>query len=348
MASESTLAALPIRKAVVAGHTAMPETPSAEMQLAPRVLVHAEPMSEMQDEVLLNAGSIDRPRQLLADLPGLPEPKYQKMRQQALLGSCVVVTCIATCVSGTHVGVQLMADSVPAAVARVCLALVYIEAILALACLGGLMFGDPGEIKRTEQTCWPVPSEVAEKLHVQEMLTSLGENITVTVVRNQHPVVLTYCVRCLVWRDEEQRPTSTSLSDCHIKGCPQGRGFHHCSICQRCVVHFDHHCAFFGRCIAGRGCGGNMGYFKAIIAAGNLGAATCGGSILVGLSQTWWGYWIAIVVSTYFCMVWCCSLGWFIFHCARQYASALQDGSSALPIEEAADGNVVIGIPREV
>merc|ERR1712194_771580 len=110
--------------------------------------------------------------------------------------------------------------------------------------MGGLLFGNPGVVRRSETTCYPIPQEVETRLSKGLPYDSLG---------NMPGKDCSYCVRCLVWRPSHA---------------------HHCSTCQRCVHNFDHHCGVFGRCIAGQGLRGNMKYFKTLISIGMMGGAT--------------------------------------------------------------------------
>ena len=117
------------------------------------------------------------------------------------------------------------------------------------ACLAGLLWGDPGTIKRSTATCAPIPAAVLARLRAGEAAAEKnGQNVTGDDGR-------VYCVRCLVWRPP--------------------RGAHHCSTCQRCVADFDHHCGVFGRCIAGTWRSGNMPYFNVIILMAVAGFITC-------------------------------------------------------------------------
>ena len=113
------------------------------------------------------------------------------------------------------------------------------------------MWGDPGVVKRSEETCFPIPAEVADRLRRGLSLEQMGN-----VTEDGRP----YCIRCLLWRPGGLAGRST---------------VHHCGTCQRCVVDFDHHCGVFGRCIAGDGFAGNMGYFKTILSMAAAGAITC-------------------------------------------------------------------------
>jgi len=126
---------------------------------------------------------------------------------------------------------------------------------------------DPGVVRRSEGTCFPLPEAVANLLSQGESLQGL-QNIACDS--------RTFCVRCLVWR-------------------PDGSKAHHCRVCQRCVVDFDHHCVVFGRCIAGKGFwqrkymmprfigGGNMDYFCGLAAMGLAGPVTCIASVSAAL-----------------------------------------------------------------
>lgn len=203
-----------------------------------------------------------QPGRELVTLPPMPMPNFLAQRSQALLGCVVVLTAIAVCVSIVH-GFALWAagdEGLPADLWVRTVGLVYFEAALALCCLLGLMLGDPGVIGRSEESCFPQPPEVAERLAQGQPLSAL-RNIAGDDGR-------TFCVRCLVWR-----PSPEDVG-CRLPFLCCRAGSHHCAICQRCVRYFDHHCVVFGRCVAGRGFGGNMPYFVGIILTAYAGAGT--------------------------------------------------------------------------
>ena len=92
----------------------------------------------------------------------------------------------------------------------------------ALVALLGLMLSDPGVIRRSPQTCYPVPADVAERLRDGKPRPE----------RNVAEGDRSYCVRCLVWR------SSTHGACCLARGTTLHP--HHCSSCRRCVADFDH------------------------------------------------------------------------------------------------------------
>lgn len=163
-------------------------------------------------------------------LPPLPIPDYSTMRSEACYGNFLVLALIVFFVTPVHMGYTN--DTI------FYLYLIYAEAVIAIICLLGLMWGDPGTIKRTPETCFPLPAQVSAQL-------AHGKRLDAGRLGNIHEGGRTFCIRCLVWRPDDT--------------------VHHCRTCQRCVVDFDHHCGVFGRCIAGEGYAGNMGYFKTLI-----------------------------------------------------------------------------------
>ena len=182
----------------------------------------------------------------IRSLPALPARHIWTMRREAVVG-CSLVCLLVSLLVGLTQGVALAPDTAaPRPLFWTALALIYAEAAIAGLCLLGLMFGNPGEVKRSPQSCFPIPELVADRLSQGEPLDGLA---------NPSSNGRSYCVRCLVWRPDELHA-------------------HHCSTCNRCVRHFDHHCGVFGRCIAGDGFGGNMGYFKTIITMAGAGCVS--------------------------------------------------------------------------
>ena len=199
----------------------------------------------------------------LSDLPPLPKPNLSEMRSQALCGNLLVLSLI-TIFCGLTNAIALWGPSAHTGAAWwVVFVAIWGQTAIALVCLLAIMWADPGTVRRSEATCFPVPDAVAEKLRRGESLATIG-NIT----RDGR----TYCVRCLVWRP----------NDGGRSGGRAGSSLtHHCQTCNRCVTEFDHHCGVFGRCIAGK-CEfkGNMWAFRLILIMAASGAITCGAAVL--------------------------------------------------------------------
>jgi len=187
-------------------------------------------------------------------LPKLP-PRGEGYWAEPWGGICLVGVLCFVLVSATH-GVATAALDDPTNVEEIGDAIVLLRlvkpliwswAALATLSTAYIIFGAAGEIRRSPQTCYPIPYEVTEYLSGGRTQGSLTDN-----VRGQNGA--SYCVRCFVWREGgEERP-------------------HHCSICQRCYTGFDHHCGVFGRCIVNA----NMPCFVMNLVMLCAGLLTCG------------------------------------------------------------------------
>lgn len=161
---------------------------------------------------------------------GIPKRAASALaRFQVQVGSGIVLGISLMCVLTTHVG-ALGHGTIQGGRWWFFLLAIYLEAIVAVCCLLGILFGDPGVVKRTPENCLPLPEMVAERLHRGESLEGL-DNL-------QHEQLGSYCVRCCVWRRNPGKLARSYLpADCDASVCEQGP--HHCSTCARCVNHFD-------------------------------------------------------------------------------------------------------------
>jgi hypothetical protein len=168
---------------------------------------------------------------LVDALPQLPAPMRIKVGQ-ARCGSLCSIIMLAVILLPLQADGHLLTSGNPLTTDPRWICILYIEGLLIAACVLGILYADPCTIKRTPETCFPMPPLIAEKLRQ-------GETPPFDGVANIEEYGRVYCVRCLLWRPLQH---ATLL--------------HHCDICQRCVSSFDHHCVFFGRCIAGPGARG--------------------------------------------------------------------------------------------
>ena len=151
------------------------------------MLTAEEPYEEDASEVGLEIGELR-----LCDLPPFPRPDYASRNGQAASGIFVVVTIVGLLVALPHgVGatapraVPIFAAMDGPTIGFICL---YVEAFLAIVCLLGILFGDPGNLKRTHASCFPLPPTIADKLRAKQPLD---------YVENIHVNGQVFCVR---WR----------------------------------------------------------------------------------------------------------------------------------------------------
>jgi hypothetical protein len=211
----------------------------------------------------------------ISKLPPLPSPQFAARRQETRVGVTVVLGISLACIGVTH-GIALEAiggieKHSPAW--WTFLIMVYSEAGIALLCLLGLMWADPGVVKRSPENSFPIPIQCEAWIQAHIMIDGKPEAAEPPpehYIGSSDPSTPgdSYCVRCLVWRRFKH---STK--------------YFHCSVCQRCVAEFDHHCNVFGRCIAGTPCTGNYKFFTLIIIMGVVGNFTAMASVVWSLAQ---------------------------------------------------------------
>lgn len=211
-------------------------------------------------------------------LPPLQDPLSELKRRQKVNGSSLVIFLILFYVGVTH-GLALEAfagiqhKSIPW---YIFLILIYSLAVCAILCLFGLFVVDPGIVKRSPESCFPIPSEM--KPLIQSYVDKTQDDYeppTESYCSADDESGDTYCTRCLVWRRKSE-----------------GRHFH-CNTCQRCVKHFDHHCSVFGVCIAGKVCGhGNIQYFYLLLSFGCLASFATFVAVVYSLSVVFGPKWV--------------------------------------------------------
>ena len=139
-------------------------------------------------------------------------------------------------IDGVGDAVGLGIDSLPDSWRWACVVCMQSEMIVALVLYTYIMCADAGEVRRIQESCFPLPGEVSEWMKDQTR-SSPQELLTANPERD------TGCCAGRLSSDVPMHDTDTRIHNllrCFVWRPP---GSHHCSICQRCVIGFDHHCA---------------------------------------------------------------------------------------------------------
>ena len=177
-------------------------------------LIDGGASDDLEGHAPLRSGGRSSLEAQVAALPPLPEQDLCQMRAEACCGNSLVLFLIFLFVAPMQAFANAARDDLTM-LQRIWIFFIYAEAATAIFCLLGLMWDDPGTVKRTPENCFPQPDIVADRLARGQSLDNVG-NMGGDDGR-------VFCIRCLVWR-------------------PDDANTHHCSTCQRCVTEFDHHC----------------------------------------------------------------------------------------------------------
>ena len=144
----------------------------------------------MQDDgerVALMLDVIERnaPWDILA-LPPLPSPS-KTMSGQARTGVLLSLMALSFILLPLHLS-EPGTYPPPITTSANWTMLLWGEAVAILGCIAGLMFGDPGTIKRSTENCFPVPAAVADRLRNGKTLDGMA---------NLSEEGRVYCTRCL-------------------------------------------------------------------------------------------------------------------------------------------------------
>ena len=95
-------------------------------------------------------------------LPPLPEPNVRTMQREEIGGWCLIIGIALACLIAVHVSQAKCTEESARVPLCVAVALVYLEAIIAILSTLRLLHSNPGVVVRSADTCLPFPREVSK------------------------------------------------------------------------------------------------------------------------------------------------------------------------------------------